>query len=193
MCWSVVTLFVIIYQHYLKLAFNRNISGMFGIKDDLARCCFNFEEVVDLFKIKRSVFARVLVSGDCLFVSRSWTPPTWIWLFLKLWLLHGLPAKRQLIEASSVSPQWPAWTWRTFLSSIPGRVLLLLSVSHPCLQKLLDVIKYGLFFLLSHMHYFSLSQVNMQRKAIFQLILEKRELLESQRFRRSGNEERLVA
>lgn len=35
--------------------------------------------------------------------------------------------------------------------------------------------------------YFSLSQVNMQRKAIFQLILEKRELLESQRFRRNGN------
>uniref|UniRef100_A0A671P9T5 Tumor necrosis factor ligand superfamily member 12-like n=1 Tax=Sinocyclocheilus anshuiensis TaxID=1608454 RepID=A0A671P9T5_9TELE len=34
-----------------------------------------------------------------------------------------------------------------------------------------------------------LEQVNMQRKAIFQLILEKRELLESQRFRRDvGNE-----
>uniref|UniRef100_A0A9J8AX29 TNF superfamily member 12 n=1 Tax=Cyprinus carpio carpio TaxID=630221 RepID=A0A9J8AX29_CYPCA len=31
-----------------------------------------------------------------------------------------------------------------------------------------------------------LEQVNMQRKAIFQLILEKRELLESQRFRRDG-------
>lgn len=36
--------------------------------------------------------------------------------------------------------------------------------------------------------YFSLLQVNMQRKAIFQLILEKRELLESQRFRRDGIE-----
>uniref|UniRef100_A0A671NIE1 Tumor necrosis factor ligand superfamily member 12-like n=1 Tax=Sinocyclocheilus anshuiensis TaxID=1608454 RepID=A0A671NIE1_9TELE len=33
-----------------------------------------------------------------------------------------------------------------------------------------------------------LEQVNMQRKAIFQLILEKRELLESQRFRRDGTE-----
>uniref|UniRef100_A0A8C1THH2 TNF superfamily member 12 n=1 Tax=Cyprinus carpio TaxID=7962 RepID=A0A8C1THH2_CYPCA len=32
----------------------------------------------------------------------------------------------------------------------------------------------------------SLEQVNMQRKAIFQLILEKRELLESQRFRRDA-------
>lgn len=36
--------------------------------------------------------------------------------------------------------------------------------------------------------YYSLLQVNMQRKAIFQLILEKRELLESQRFRRDGTE-----
>ncbi|XP_056600323.1 tumor necrosis factor ligand superfamily member 12 isoform X2 [Triplophysa dalaica] len=38
-------------------------------------------------------------------------------------------------------------------------------------------------------------QVNMQRKAIFQLILEKRELLESQRFRRNapGRKERKVA
>ncbi|XP_056600316.1 tumor necrosis factor ligand superfamily member 12 isoform X1 [Triplophysa dalaica] len=40
-----------------------------------------------------------------------------------------------------------------------------------------------------------LEQVNMQRKAIFQLILEKRELLESQRFRRNapGRKERKVA
>ncbi len=78
-------------------------------------------------------------------------------------------------------------TWHTYLGSIPGPVTLVTSVSHICLQKLLSAMKNVILFS-SLTRYYSLLQVNMQRKAIFQLILEKRELLESQRFRRDGTE-----
>lgn len=153
---------------------------------NITRCCYWFSFRGSGWPIKNSVlvFARLLVT---LFVSRSGTPPDWVWLFQKLWLLHGLPTKRQLIEASSVSPQWPAQTWHTYLGSIPGPVTLVSSVSHICLQKLLSVLKNVIVFY-SHLLFLSFLQVNMQRKAIFQLILEKRELLESQRFRRDGTE-----
>lgn len=153
---------------------NKNVQGVVT--------GFHSGEVVDLLKS----ISVCQSSGDCLFVSRSGTPPAWVWLFQKLWLLHGLPTKCQLKEASSVSPHWPAHTWHTYLGSIPGPVTLVESVSHICLQKLLSTMKNVILSSLSH--YFSLLQVNMQRKAIFQLILEKRELLESQRFRRDGTE-----
>lgn len=65
--------------------------------------------------------------------------------------------------------------------------MLVASVSHIFLQKLFSAMKNVILFS-SLTRYFSLLQVNMQRKAIFQLILEKHELLESQRFRRDGTE-----
>ncbi len=109
---------------------------------------FHLGEVVDLLKS----------SGDCLFVSRSGTPPAWVWLFQKLWLLHGLPAKQQLIEASTVSPQWSARTNSTHIFSFhscpshAGRVCLpyLSAKAVQCDEKC-----YSLFF--SHLLFLSLA------------------------------------
>lgn len=91
-------------------------------------------------------------------MSRSGTPPAWVWLFQKLWLLHGLPAKYHLIEASSVSPQRSARTNLTHIfrfhscPSHAGRVCLpyLSAKAVQCDEKC-----YSLFF--SHSLFLSLA------------------------------------
>lgn len=136
---------------------------------------FHLGEVVDLLKTRVSVFARLLVTVCVslrnafslgLIISKAMTTA---------WVTRKTPVNR---SQQCFSP----------LLELDTHIMF---QSHWCRLSPISVCKscwehWKMLFCRLLPCYFSLLQVNMQRKAIFQLILEKRELLESRRFRRDG-------